>query len=131
MKRRSASAEIVTGLQEFVFQSLVLQGAVLTATGMHLQAGRSHAQGISTTSVPQVNVTMQNGPFNPIILYGLMPDFSATLLSNGSIPSSCPFLWMNGTQTIANLPTLAQASTSSAIQGGLVSSVPSLSCFSE
>ena len=66
---------------------------------------------------------MQNGPFNPIILYGLKPVFSATILSNGSLPSTtaCPFLWMNGTQTISVLPQFSQASTSSAIQNGLVS----------
>ncbi|CAL5223964.1 g6570 [Coccomyxa viridis] len=84
-------------------------------------AARSDAQAVSVTSVPEVNVTMQTGPFNPIILYGLKPAFSATILSNGSLPSTtaCPFLWMNGTQTISVLPQFSQASTSSAINGGL------------
>ena len=87
-----------------------------------MQAARSDAQAVSVTSVPEVNVTMQTGPFNPIILYGIKPDFSATILSNGSLPSTtaCPFLWMNGTQTISVLPQFSQASTSSAIAGGLV-----------
>ena len=65
---------------------------------------------------------MPTGAFNPILLYGLMPQFSATLLTNGSaVPTSCPFMWMNGTQTISVLPTIAQATTSSALSNGLVS----------
>ena len=87
-----------------------------------LQAGRSHAQTVVSTSIPQNNVTMPTGAFNPILLYGLMPQFSATLLTNGSaVPTSCPFMWMNGTQTISVLPTIAQATTSSALPNGLVS----------
>ena len=87
-----------------------------------LQAGRSQAQTIVSTSIPQNNVTGTSGGFNPILLYGLKPQFSATLLTNGSgIPNSCPFMWMNGTQTISVLPALSQATTQSALLNGLVS----------
>ena len=123
-----------SGLKTAIPHSQVLYASLRCVFSLEracVQAGRSHGQAVSVTSVPQVNVTMQTGPFNPIILYGLQPEFSATILSNGSLPSTtaCPFLWMNGTQTISVLPQFSQASTSSAINGGLVSRIFSSSCL--
>lgn len=81
-----------------------------------------------STIITANNVSMPTGAFNPIILYGLDPSFSATLTTNGTIPTSCQFMWMNGTQTISVLPTIAQATTSNPV-GNTDVRTPNLFCL--
>lgn len=63
-------------------------------------------------SITQFSVT------SPTITYGQNQTYGAEVTSSPIIPG--PFLWQNGTQTIATLSSLSNATTQSVFLGGEV-----------
>ncbi len=87
-----------------------------------MQAAQSHAQATVATTITYDNVTSTSGAFNPFITYGQQAQFQGAIVGNGTaVPGSCPFMWMNQTQTISALPQISQATTNQALQYGFVS----------
>ncbi|CAK0738191.1 hypothetical protein CVIRNUC_001007 [Coccomyxa viridis] len=96
-------------------------GLMLTATALVLLAlaAQSHAQATVATTITYDNVTSTSGAFNPFITYGQQAQFQGAIVGNGTaVPGSCPFMWMNQTQTISALPQISQATTNQALQYG-------------
>ena len=87
-----------------------------------MQAAQSHAQATVATTITYDNVTSTSGAFNPFITYGQQAQFQGAIVGNGTaVPGSCPFMWMNQTQTISALPAISGATTNQALQYGFVS----------
>ncbi len=72
--------------------------------------------GSSAQTVP-VNIT-QFSVTSPTITYGQNQSYGAVVTSNPLFPG--PFLWQNGTQTIATLSSLSNATSEGVFLGGAV-----------
>ena len=79
---------------------------------MCVQVAPSSAQNVPV-SITSFTVT------SATLYYGQNQTYGADVTSSPLIPG--PFLWQNGTQTIAWLPNLDSATTSSVFNGGIVS----------
>ena len=72
--------------------------------------------GVSAQTVP-VNIT-QFSVTSSSIIYGANQTYGAVVTSNPLFPG--PFLWKNGSQTIATLPSLSNATSEGVFLGGAV-----------
>ena len=79
----------------------------------------SQVVGSSAQTVP-VNIT-QFSVTSPTITYGQNQSYGAVVTSNPLFPG--PFLWQNGSQTIATLSGLSNATSQGVFLGGAVSLV--------
>lgn len=81
--------------------------------GLAIQVLQSVATGIVPVSITEFSVPPGT------LYYGQALQYGAEVTSNPPFPG--PFYWYNGTQTIATLPSLDNATTSGAFENGIVS----------
>ena len=104
--------------------TLLLTRQLLWAINMGKSCIYMQVVGSSAQTVP-VNIT-QFSVASPTVTYGQNQTYGAVVTSSPLFPG--PFLWQNGTQTIATLSSLSNATSQSVFLGGEVKPGPVAMC---